>query len=264
MFVVQRIVIVLIGIVLFGAGQLSAQEIQAADLPLRKAPQYKDMLPLSFSLQSQCSFGDMNALVLDMNPKRSEEVLLTIEKFGTGGTLQDSSIHVLSDKQVMTEAHANHRFKLHLPQQADDGLYGIYICKVSKGESRRCNDKKPANIQQILGRYALTTQKRRFQIHMMHEDVKQQRAAAGYEDKFYYFKPIAVIDGQAYILDELMSDGLYDKYRSHLAEHGIETDVVDSIQFYDRQLGNMPLQNRGDRVHITMPVYHKGTCNRRS
>lgn len=262
MIVVQRILGILLSGLVLTAGQLAAQEVKAADLPLRVAPQYKNMVPLSFSLQSQCQFGDMNALILDMEPNRSEEVILTIEKLGSGGELSDESRYVLSDKEVMIEAHEAHHFKLEIPHNAADGLYGIFICKVSKGEERRCNNKQPANIQSIINRYALTNQKRRFQIHMLHEEIRRKRDLEGYTDKFYFFKPLALINGKAHYLDELMSDGLYQKYSRHLEDNGLDTQFVQNVQYYDKQLGNLPLQERSERIRITMPVFNKNTCRR--
>lgn len=233
--------------------------VQAGNLPIQKAPSFKTSLPINFFLEKRCAFGDMNALILEAMPGGKEvEVVMTVEPISGGAAPGAESLHVLSDENVMRQAHSGYPLKLDLP--TGDGLYGIFICKVSPGASRRCNDKEAADVQRIIYDYLLEADIGSLEMQQKHQAIMERKRQTGVSDKFYFFKPIVVSKGEVFMLTENMSDGLYQKFRDFVKEKGINPAIVEKVQQYDKLIGNLPLVLQNERIKVIMPVYNGVGC----
>src|SRR5690606_9831506 len=116
------------------------------------------------------------------------------EPISGGAEPGPTSVHVLSDENVMKQAHSVYPLKLDIP--GGDGLYGIFICKVSSGASRRCNDKEAADVQRIIYDYLLEAEIGSLEMQQKHHAIMERKRQEGVSDKFYFFKPLVVSKGE--------------------------------------------------------------------
>ena len=246
------------------ANAIEKPPIKEATLTLKDIPSSSGSLSLVFASDPVCHFADMDIAISECLASDPDvQLLLTIEPLNEAEGSEPVAVIPLSNVTAITNAKGGgHQVDVSLHGMKSSGVYGIFVCKVSKGGTQSCRDKKFESMNKLLQRYMVDPARipeaaldKALETHM------NKRASEGTPDRVYHFKPIFLKNGNVQFIDGLMTESMYKKLKFHVLNMGLQASIVDTIKSYDMKMTSSPLTLvNGNAIRVNMPRYDKASC----
>ena len=219
---------------------------------------------LTFQLSSikRCMFGDLDALMLDIQrADHSSELQLTVEKMPLD---YSSAFYGVGSKERATVA-ALGSYQVEIPKEDSPQIYGVFLCSVPADRSspQSCSMQHVVGINDMLAPYRVDSSK------AMSEDGTLQPSPLTANRKYkgmyknYYFKFLLVEGNTVTALSDALNAEQYSQLHRFLSSKvgsKMADKAIANIKRYGETLGSLPLQIRGSNFQIRLPYYSRKKC----
>jgi hypothetical protein len=252
--------IILICLILFNSNNSCAESLSKSfekDLGIEYVTVVGDKLKVKISLEPRCFFGDMEGMILESRTSAKDaKFFLSLEDM-----MDDGAISPVSVELPRADAF-NDQMEYDLPIPANyKGILGLFICKESTGQFKKCKDKQIVDYGEILKRY---------QVNYNKTDKTVQNVAASPDyskdssDKIFFVKPIFVEGHRLLVPTKAMSKERYGKFDEFFTLMKIDQNMVkraiENIQFMGSTIGSLPLRIENARIALVLPVFGSKKC----
>lgn len=203
----------------------------------------------------RCIFGDLNAMVLDINEfkikRQPADIVISLESLD-GKVLKSST--VLSTKKGYTQFPTEINFDISDIQSQK--AMGLFVCLDTTG-SKTCQTKKAQDVKKTLARH--TVVEKNGVKEYKNSDAAEVKSLP--EDKIYFFQPLTFVDGVIHYYEANLpvknGNATLSKDFKGLSSSKIITETWKKLNLVQ----SMPLGSEGGSLTMDLPRYNQEKCS---
>ncbi len=234
----------------------SADNLLASQLGI-KTSQFKVaknnlVVPFQITSTDRCSFGDLDALFLDLYHSSPEtKVLLTLEDFLNPEQIYFTKDLIADQFDEKIIGKGGYQSSLELPQLPSAKLLALYVCKDLSGKS--CSGKLVQDVNKTINVYnANSTLPKGFRA----------------DDKIYFFSYLLVDKNKVSIVASPLGENEYPVFQDYLKANGISAadaeKITAKVKMNNDLLGSEALSftDKSASINLLLPRLNSKKCYR--